>query len=110
MTQDLLYIVLSLSILWFTIFLCWLIYQAGRTLRNLNELVEYIGHKVDMAEDMFHFVEKRLETISGAMTTVTGLFGTLVEKFVVGALTRKLEERATGRKKKKAQPDEEKIS
>ena len=38
--QDLLYIVLSFCVLWFTVFLCWLLYQAARVLKNANEIIE----------------------------------------------------------------------
>ena len=37
-SKDLLYVVLSLCILWFTVFLCWLLYQAGRVLKNANKI------------------------------------------------------------------------
>ena len=48
-SRDLLYVVLSLAIIWFTVFLCWLLYQAGRTLRNLNRILETALEKIVMS-------------------------------------------------------------
>lgn len=97
-SQDLLYIVLALCVLWFTIFLCWLLYQAGRVLRNANHIVESLFQKLEVMSDAVHFIRERVDKMSSSMGAVTSLVGRIVEHFVSGALSRKLEERE--RKKK----------
>ena len=47
-SQDLLYIVLALCVLWFTVFLCWLLYQAARVLRNANKIIESVTEKLEL--------------------------------------------------------------
>ncbi|MEK7623273.1 MAG: hypothetical protein AAB408_01200 [Patescibacteria group bacterium] len=97
-SQDLLYIVLSLSILWFTIFLCWLLYQAGATLRNVNRMVEHLLHKLELIADAMHFIRGKVDNVSGSLLGISGMIARLVEKMIVGTLTDKLENRSRKRK------------
>lgn len=96
--QDLLYIVLSLCILWFTIFLCWLLYQAARVLRNANRMVEHALQKLELIADAMKFVRERVEKITGSMGTITNLVANLVEKLVVGTIAKKMDQRIKKRK------------
>ena len=50
-SQDILFIVLAFCALWFTAFLCWLIYQAASLLRHVHGLVDEIKTKVRSLED-----------------------------------------------------------
>lgn len=101
--QDLFYIILSLSILWFTIFLCWLLYQAARVLKNANNIIENVTDKLELITDAVGFIRDRVDGVSKTLGTVNSMVAGLVEQFVVGALSRKLKERAgrTGQKKRK---------
>jgi len=100
-SQDLLYIVLSLSILWFTVFLCWLLYQAARVLRNINKITESVVQKLEMIADAVGFIREKVDNLSGKMGMVSGLLTGLVEKFVVGKISEKLEDRIEKKKNKK---------
>lgn len=97
--QDLLYIVLSLCILWFTVFLCWLLYQAARVLRNANRMVEHALQKLELIADAMKFVRERVEKITGSMGTITNLVASLVEKLVVGTIAKKMDQRVNKRRK-----------
>lgn len=99
-SKDLLYIVLSLCILWFTVFLCWLLYQAARVLKNANKIVEELMQKLELITDAVHFIKNKVDNLSGTMGTVSSMIAGLVEKFVVNKLSSKLEERITKKKKK----------
>ena len=96
--QDLLFIVLSLCILWFTVFLCWLLYQAARVLRNANLMVEHVLQKLEMIVDAMKFVRERVEKITGSLGTMTSLVANLVEKVVVGTIAKKMNERVKKRR------------
>lgn len=91
--QDLLFIVLSLCILWFTVFLCWLLYQAARVLRNANRMVEHALEKLELIADAMKFVRERVEKITGSMGTMTTMVASLAEKLVVGAMVKKMDQR-----------------
>ena len=99
-SKDLLYIVLSLCILWFTIFLCWLIYQAARVLKNANEIIENLTHKLELISDAVGFIKGKVDHLSTSMGTVSGLISGLVEKFLMNKLNDKLTERAKKKNKK----------
>ena len=101
-SQDLLYIVLSLAILWFTIFLCWLLYQAARTLKNANDIIENVSHKLELISDAVAFMRKKVDDMSSHVGVVGRAASGLVEKYVVGKLTEKLDERLTGKKRTKS--------
>ncbi len=96
-SQDLLLIVLSLCILWFTVFLCWLLYQAGRVLRNANRIIENVTAKLELIVDAVHFIKERMEGLSSSMGMIGGMVGKMVEKRVSSAL----EKRSTTQKAKK---------
>ena len=90
-SQDILYLVLSLCILWFTVFLCWLLYQAGRVLRNANKVVEGLMHQLELISGAVDFIRKKVDGLSSSMGVVSSLATGLVEKYVVGKLTKKFE-------------------
>lgn len=100
--QDLLYLVLSIATIWATVFLCWLLYQAGRVLKNVNKIMDSVVKKLEYISDAVTFMQEKVENVSKHMGSMTGLLSGMVEKFVVNKLTKKLsgdlEER--GEKKK----------
>ncbi|MCF6276753.1 MAG: hypothetical protein L3J07_02800 [Candidatus Magasanikbacteria bacterium] len=103
-SQDFLYIVLSLSILWFTVFLCWLLYQAARVLKNANRIIESITEKVELMTDAINMIKDRVDGLSKNMGVVSGTLTKLVEKFVIGKITEKFSKvvkSKKGRAKKK---------
>ena len=89
--QELLYIVLSLCIVWFTVFLCWFLYQAARVLKNANDILEDLMQKIELITDAVHFIKEKVDALSRSMGTVNGLLATVVEKYVVGAISKKLQ-------------------
>ncbi|HRH23845.1 MAG TPA: hypothetical protein PK295_04420 [Candidatus Magasanikbacteria bacterium] len=104
-SRDLLYVVLSLAIIWFTVFLCWLMYQAGRTLRNVNRIVESALEKMEMISTAVEFIRKKVDGMSSHLGAVSGIASGLFEKFVVSKLSDKLDEKLSGRKAKSRKED-----
>lgn len=100
-SKDFLYIVLSLAILWFTVFLCWLLYQAARVLKNANEIIESVSQKLELLVDAIDFIKEKVEKLSGSIGVMNAMVGGLLEKFVVSKLTQKLEDKIDKRKKPK---------
>jgi len=99
-SKDLLFVVLSLSIFWFTIFLCWLLYQAARTLRNINKIAEILTEKLELISEAVTFMRDRVDHLSSKMGVVSSMLSGLVEKFIVGKLADKLDGRMATKKKK----------
>ncbi len=96
---DLLYIVLSLAILWFTVFLCWLLYQAARVLKNANDIVESLMEKLELIVDAIEFIRKKMDNMTSSMGVVSKVVSGFAEKLVLGKMSDALEEKV---KKKKA--------
>ncbi|MBH41542.1 MAG: hypothetical protein CL685_02410 [Candidatus Magasanikbacteria bacterium] len=98
--QELLYVVLAICIVWFTIFLCWLLYQAAMVLRNANRVAESLAQKLELITESVQFMRDRVDRVSKNMGVVSSLLGGLVEKAVVGKLSSVFEKRV----KSKAAP------
>jgi len=86
-SRDLLFIVLSLSVLWFTIFLCWLLYQAARVLRNANRIIENVTEKLELIADAVEFIRDRVDGLTSTAGIVSKMVGGLVEKLIVSKVT-----------------------
>lgn len=104
--QDLLYVVLSFSILWFTVFLCWLLYQAARVLKNANEIIENLTHKLELIANALEFIRGKIDTVTDHMGSVSkfvsGTVGTIVMDSLSRKLDKKLGEDKRSKKKKQA--------
>lgn len=91
-SQDILYIVLSICIVWFTVFLCWLLFQAARVLRNANKVVEGLMHQLELISSAVDFIRKKVDGLSSSMGVVSSLATSLVEKYVIGKLAKKIDD------------------
>ena len=97
-SKDLLFVVLSLSIFWFTIFLCWLLYQAARPIRNINRIAEILTEKLELISEAVTFMRDRVDHLSSKMGVVSSMLSGLVEKFIVNKFSGNLENRLTKKK------------
>ena len=61
-TQDILFIVLAFCALWFTAFLCWLIYQAASLLRHVHGLVDEIKARVISLEESVINMKRKFDS------------------------------------------------
>lgn len=69
-SQDILFIVLAFCALWFTAFLCWLIYQAATLLRHVHGLVDEIKERVASLEDAVTSMKRKFD---GNIAMVSGI-------------------------------------
>lgn len=88
-SQDLFYIVLSLSVLWFTVFLCWLLYQAARVLRNANRIIENLTNQLVVISDAVEFIKDKVDGVSGKMGVMSSMLASVIEKYIVGKMEKK---------------------
>ena len=100
-SQDILYVALAVSALWFTAFLCWALYQAARVLKNANDIIETITDKLELINEAVQYMRSKVDTVSKSMNGVSGMMTGLVEKLVIGKLTSKFEEKIASRSNKK---------
>lgn len=97
-TQDILYVVLSVCAIWATVFLCWLLYQAGKVLKNANKIMDSAFEKLEYISSVVTFIREKMDNVSKHMGSVSGLLSGLVENFVVNKLSSKLEEKIAKKK------------
>ena len=69
-SQDILFIVLAFCALWFTAFLCWLIYQAAALLHHVHGLVDEVKDKVISLEDAVTSMKRKFD---GNITMVSSI-------------------------------------
>ena len=79
-SKDILYLVISFSILWLTVFLCWAIYYFGKVLKNANEVIEEFRIRMDALTDAVDFIRHKVDQLSSVMTVATSGMGGLVKK------------------------------
>jgi TRAP-type C4-dicarboxylate transport system permease small subunit len=74
-SRDILNIVIAFCILWFTVFLCWMMYYFISMLRNANAMVKSVKDKMEMVDKILKLVKDKLETGSShlAMLSDTAL-------------------------------------
>lgn len=69
-TQDILFIVLAFCALWFTAFLCWLLFQAAGLLKRLHGLVDELKTKLDNLEANISGMKRKFD---GNIALITGI-------------------------------------
>ena len=79
-SKDILYLVISFSILWLTVFLCWALYHLGKVLKNAHEIIEEFRVRLQTLMEAVDYVKSKVEQISHLMTLATSGLGGLVKK------------------------------
>jgi uncharacterized membrane protein len=67
---DILYIVLALCVLWFTIFLCFVLYQAALLMKRIHGLVDEMRARVISLEDAIIGMRRKFD---GNIAMVSGI-------------------------------------
>lgn len=96
-SKDLLYIVLSFSVLWLTVFLCWLIYYLVSILRSANEMVEELRERFRGIEEAIRSIRDRMEHATSTLSFVSEGVMRLIQYFI----SRKKETAESGGENKK---------
>lgn len=67
---DILYIVLALCVLWFTLFLCFVLYQAALLMKRIHGLVDEMRNRVVSLEDSIVSMRRKFD---GNIAMVAGI-------------------------------------
>ncbi|MEK7459196.1 MAG: hypothetical protein AAB663_02200 [Patescibacteria group bacterium] len=78
-SQDILYIVLAFCALWFTAFLCWLMYQVVAIVRHAHEVLSAAERKLDLLERSVTNIKAKFESGAGMFMTVADGLKRLVD-------------------------------
>jgi len=66
-SKDILYIMLSLCILLFTVFICWAIYFMAMILREFKKIIADVRKKIELVESLIIALKEKLEHTSSHM-------------------------------------------
>jgi len=93
--KDLLYIALTIAVLWIAAFLCWGLYELGRLLHQANDMVQDTREKISRVEKAIASIKEKLES----SVNYLGMFATGWKSFL--ALFEKREEQKETRRRSK---------
>lgn len=99
-TKDLLYLALSVAILWIAAFLCWGLYELARLLHQANQMVSDTREKISRVEKAIGAIKEKLES----SVNYLGMFATGWKTFL--GMFQAREERKEQRRKKKVTVEE----
>lgn len=91
-SQDILFIALSIGVIWITVMLCWLLYQAARFLKNANDIIENVSKKIELMSTAIDFIKTKIDGMAKNMGVVSGLISKIVEKMVAHSFEKKLKD------------------
>lgn len=104
-TKDILYLVLAFCVLWFTIFVCWLLYYFIAIMRETRGMAKDVRDQMNRLISIFDGLKEKFERS-------LNIFSGIAEgvKYVGSYLMdRRSERRASSPKRKKQSKDEEEI-
>ena len=72
-SQDLLYIVIAFCVLWFTIFLCWMIYYVAMILKRVYMVMEAFNRTLEAMESFFNKAKEKVSAVGTTLSTLVDL-------------------------------------
>lgn len=69
-SKDILYMVLAFCALWFTVFLCFALYQVARFMKRMQELSAHLREKADEVLDSINTIRMKIEGHVNAITSI----------------------------------------
>jgi len=104
--SDILYIILAFCALWITAFVCWLIWQVARIIKNVNNVMREARETMGKIEGALNAIRQKFETVSGT----AAVFAEGIKKIVDYAIDRrgeKKEEEMEGSKEEVVKEEKE---
>lgn len=80
--QDILYLALAVSVLTFTGFICWLVYYAGRILKNTNSMIEEVHERLSSILSTLTDMGSKIESVYRIVNSFGGGVGDFLKKTV----------------------------
>jgi hypothetical protein len=78
-SSDILLIVISFCVLWFTIFICWAIYYVAMILREFKKVALDVRRKIELLEAVLMAFKEKLEHTSSYVKLLVESVTSLVE-------------------------------
>ncbi len=69
-SKDILYIVISFCIIWVTVFFCWMMYYAGKILRNVSKIIDEFRLRLHQISEIVNKVHGKVDSMSGILNKI----------------------------------------
>jgi hypothetical protein len=69
-TLDLLYLIISIAVLWVAAMLTWVLFEVGLAMRNTNRIIKSVQQKVLWIESMINGIGEKLESSTAYLGTI----------------------------------------
>jgi biopolymer transport protein ExbB/TolQ len=82
-SKDILFIVLAFCALWFTAFVCWLLWYVIHILRDISRVMEEIEERIAAIDDAVRIAKERIEASFGSFGVAASgikMLGNYLEK------------------------------
>ena len=80
-SKDLLYLVIAFCVLWFTIFICWLLFYVISIIGKLRKIVKDIQDKIEKIDELINLVKDKIEHSATYLGLIVEGVGKMVEYF-----------------------------
>ncbi len=100
-SQDLLFLVISIAVVWITAFLCWGLFEIARLLRQVNAMVEETRETVSKVDRVARALVSVAEDGVGSISVAAGTVAKLLSLFTRGS------KQGTRSKKKRTKNEDE---
>lgn len=69
-SKDLLYVVLSICIIWLTVFMCWLLYYFISIIGGIRKIVRNVEDKIEKVDNLLSIIKDKIEHSAGYLTVM----------------------------------------
>lgn len=72
-SKDLLNIVIAFCVLWFTIFLCWMIYYMAMILKRVSNVMDVVTNTLQAVESFFDKAKEKVNSFGSTLSTLVDI-------------------------------------
>ena len=94
-SQDLFFVVLSFCVLWFTVFLCWMLYYVIMILKRSKETMDVVYKTINSVQEKIEKVGKVIDMVKDKLENTGSALGLLFNNIIkiIGMVEKKKAEK-----------------
>ncbi|MBI2459324.1 MAG: hypothetical protein HYV53_02095 [Parcubacteria group bacterium] len=93
-SKDLLYIIISISVLVFTIFFCWALYYLARILQQMFRIIKETRERLNKFDELVKMIKEKIEHSASYLLLISAGVKKLVEIMKVRTEKKKMGKKA----------------
>jgi hypothetical protein len=80
-SKDILLLVIAFCVLWFTVFLCWLLYYFISMVGSVRKIVKSVQEKIDKIDELIDLVKDKVNSSAAYLPLIVDGVGKIVKHF-----------------------------